>query len=101
MEGDGSFTLSNRKPGIYISQDWISESTLLLILNYFKALYSSKLLTINHDPVPAFPDVSPSKKPQTTEGYISINNMDVLYYYILPFYINQKFYSRKEIDFRL
>jgi len=100
-EGDGSFTLANRKPGLYISQSPISESTLLLILNYFKALYSNKQLTLDHGDIPVFPYDTPSQKSNMTAAYISISHMDVLFYYILPFYVNQRFYSRKEVDFRL
>lgn len=101
-EGDGSFMLNNTKPGFYIGQHSKSKKTLLLILNYFKNLYDNdKLVSNSNSDIPLFKNVDIKKKNNQEYCYLSITNRSNLYYYILPFYMNQKFYSRKEIDFKL
>lgn len=116
VEGDGSFVLSNLKPSFYIGQKNINNSTIYLIYNYLKDLYINNQLDGNWEkniplvfpPLPLnvknWLDTSKLIKDLNTKraySSLSISNINALYFFVLPFFINQKFYSRKEIDFKL
>ena len=64
---------------------------------------SSNARTYNNDPdskiLPI--NITNTINVRTNVVSLAIANTDALYYYLLPFLDSSKFYSRKEIDFKL
>lgn len=104
IEGDGTFGIKNRSPYLQIAQKNTNEQTLNAIKTggnshrYISTNYRCKASdTINI----SSPNVTSSINKKTNVISLVINNIDSLYYYILPKLEESEMYSRKSIDFKL
>jgi len=101
-EGDGSFGLSQLKPSFTIGQKGLNNdyhSTLTVINHFLSSLASSNTLLYMSPVEKMVSNISKTKKKNYWR--LTISGVGSLYWYILPFFWNSKFYSRKEIDFKL
>ena len=93
IEGDGSFYFSNSSAALSITQ---KDRKILEAISYFLQNIPLSPLFSNLV-VPDKPNCFITKK---QNGYqLVITEKDVLFQYILPFFQNLNFYSRKKIDF--
>jgi hypothetical protein len=92
-EGDGSFCFSNSSARFQITQ---KDNKILEAISYFLQ---------NIPLAPPYSDLVVPNKPKCTIGksvtayHLLISDKDVLFQYVLPFFQNLKFYSRKKTDF--
>lgn len=94
IEGDGSFWFSNSNVCFGITQ---KNRKILEAISYF----------LQNIPLsPPYSDLVVPNKPKCTISesnayHLLISDKDVLFQYVLPFFQNLKFYSRKKIDFMI
>lgn len=89
-EAEGTFGIKNLSPYFQIAQHKISEDVLIGIekwlINYTNNVNIKFNLTLNK---------------RTNVYSLVMNNMDVLWYVIIPLFLNNNMYSKKKVDFIL
>ena len=103
IEGEGTFGIKTGSSLYFqVAQKNTSQECLNGITNFLLNL-SSNAITYNNDPdskiLPI--NITNTINVRTNVVSLAIANTDALYYYLLPFLDSSKFYSRKEIDFKL
>jgi len=94
IEGDGTFGIKNSSPYFQIAQKITNQGTLNAI-----KIYISKLTNVNVKT--SVTNVTSALNQKTGVVSLVVNNIDSLYYNILPFLDGSKMYTRKVIDFKL
>lgn len=100
MEAEGTFGIKNLRPYFQISQHECSRSTLELIQLYFENLLENKLVNYSSLPLIELKFTRTLNKKTNVYSYV-VSGIDTQYYYILPFFYNLQFKSRKGVDFKL
>lgn len=103
IEGEGTFGFQNLRPSFSVGQNTISEGALDLIKSYIKNLpiiNNLNTLSNKEQPYPVANVIKTLHVP-TSMCILSISDVDVLYFIILPFFSSLSFVSRKFIDFQL
>jgi hypothetical protein len=97
IEGDGTFGIKNGSPYFQISQ----KNSSLSLINALKVFISS-LPNTNYSLIPLSPPrVNTSINQKSNVISLTVNNIDSLYYFLLPFFDQSSFLSRKFLDFKL
>lgn len=97
IEGDGTFGIKNGSPYFQISQ----KNSSLSLINALKVFISSLPNTTSSLIPLSPPRVNTSINQKSNVLSLTVNNIDSLYYFLLPFFDQSSFFSRKYLDFKL
>lgn len=97
VEAEGTFGIKNLVPYFQISQHKKSQVVLETIKLFLASLPRVSTSILNT----SVPSLSANFNKVTNVYSYVITDIDVLFDYILPFFSNLNFYSRKFIDFKL
>lgn len=100
MEAEVTFGIKSLIPYFQICQHKCNLSTFELIKDYLIRLSSSNSFNYSIK-LPIDINISVTLNKKTNVYTYAISNIDSLYYYILPFFYNLVFKSRKGVDFEL